>query len=114
MTKTQDKILLDFTGTDPEAKGPINWALDEAEGRYFRKWLAPTLRSLAASPGGPPRSISNEGVLDVIEVKFPPKGTLITPHFGRPTGMRFFLMLRSLRRVRLSASRRRPGGAMPA
>lgn len=96
MTKTRDKILLDFTGTDPEAKGPINWALDEADGRYFRKWLAPTLRSLAASPERAAEIDSNEGVLDVIEVKFPPKGSLITPHFGRPTGMRFFLMLRSL------------------
>ena len=89
MTKTRDKILLDFTGTDPEAKGPINWALDEAEGRYFRKWLAPTLRSLAATPERAAEIDSNEGVLDVVEVKFPPKGTLITPHFGRPTGMRF-------------------------
>ena len=96
MTKTRDKILLDFAGTDPEAKGPINWALDEADGRYFRKWLAPTLRSLAATPERAAEIDSNEGVLDVIKVKFPPKGSLITPHFGRPTGMRFFLMLRSL------------------
>ena len=84
MTKTPDKIVLDFTGTDPEAKGPINWALDEAEGRYFRKWLAPTLRSLAATPERAAEIDSNEGVLDVIEVVFPPKGTLITPNFGKP------------------------------
>ena len=113
MTKTQDKILLDFTGTDPEAKGPINWALDEAEGRYFRKWLAPTLRSLAASPERAAEIDSNEGVLDVIEVKFPPKGTLITPHFGRPTGMRFFLMLRSLGAFAACLSKA-TDGAMPA
>ena len=25
MTKTPEKITLDFSGTDPEAKGPINW-----------------------------------------------------------------------------------------
>lgn len=35
-------------------------------------------------------------MLDVIDVVFPEKGTLITPTFGKPTGMRFFLMLRSL------------------
>src|SRR5437763_1527644 len=69
---------------------------NEAAGRYFRKWLAPTLRSLAATPERAAEIDSNEGVLDVIEVKFPAKGSLITPHFGRPTGMRFFLMLRSL------------------
>lgn len=96
MTKTPEKIILDFTGTDPEAKGPINWSLDEVEGRYFRKWLAPTLRSLANSPERAAEIDSNEGVLDVVDVVFPEKGTLITPTFGKPTGMRFFLMLRTL------------------
>ncbi len=96
MIKTPEKIVLDFNGTDPEANGPINWSLDEMEGRYFRKWLAPTLRSLAASPERAAEIDSNEGVLDIIEVIFPPKGTLITPTFGKPTGMRFFLMLRTL------------------
>jgi N-methylhydantoinase B len=113
MTKTRDKILLDFTGTDPEAKGPINWSLDEADGRYFRKWLAPTLRSLAATPERAAEIDSNEGVLDVIDVKFPPKGSLITPHFGRPTGMRFFLMLRSLGAFAACLSNA-TAGAMPA
>ncbi len=113
MTKTPDKIVLDFNGTDPEAKGPINWALDEVEGRYFRKWLAPTLRSLAASPERAAEIDSNEGVLDVIEVVFPPKGTLITPTFGKPTGMRFFLMLRSLG-VFAACLSKATGGRMPA
>ncbi|MCB1376857.1 MAG: hydantoinase B/oxoprolinase family protein [Alphaproteobacteria bacterium] len=113
MTKTPDKIVLDFTGTDPEAKGPINWALDEAEGRYFRKWLAPCMRSLAASPERAAEIDSNEGVLDVIDVIFPPKGTLITPNHGKPTGMRFFLMLRSLG-VFAACLSKATGGKMPA
>jgi N-methylhydantoinase B len=113
MTKTREKITLDFTGTDPEAKGPINWAIDEADGRYFRKWLAPTLRSLAASPQRAAEIDSNEGILDVLEVKFPQKGTLITPHFGRPTGMRWFLMLRSLGAFAACLSKA-TGGQMPA
>ncbi len=113
MTKTPDKIILDFNGTDPEAKGPINWALDEAEGRYFRKWLAPTLRSLAATPERAAEIDSNEGVLDVLEVVFPKKGTLITPTFGKPTGMRFFLMLRSLGCFAACLSKA-TGGRMPA
>ena len=113
MTKTPDKILLDFAGTDPEAKGPINWSLDEAEGRYFRKWLAPALRSLAASPERAAEIDSNEGVLEIIDVKFPEKGTLITPTFGKPTGMRFFLMLRSLG-VFAACLSKATGGRMPA
>ncbi len=113
MTKTPEKIVLDFAGTDPEAKGPINWSLDEVEGRYFRKWLAPVLRSLAESPERAAEIDSNEGVLDVIEVKFPEKGTLITPTFGKPTGMRFFLMLRSLG-VFAACLSKATGGKMPA
>ncbi len=113
MTKTAEKIVLDFTGTDPEANGPINWAIDEAEGRYFRKWLAPTLRSLAASPERAAEIDSNEGVLDVLEVKFPAKGSLITPNHGKPTGMRFFLMLRTLGSFAACLSKA-TGGRMPA
>lgn len=113
MTKTPEKIVLDFNGTDPEAKGPINWSLDEAEGRYFRKWLAPALRSLASSPERAAEIDSNEGVLDVIDVVFPEKGTLITPHEGKPTGMRFFLMLRSLG-VFAACLSKATGGRMPA
>ena len=37
MTKTADKIVLDFNGTDPQAAGPINWPADYAEGRFLIK-----------------------------------------------------------------------------
>ena len=96
MTKTAEKITLDFTGTDPEAKGPINWPIDYCEGRFVRKWMAPVLRSLADSPERAAEIDMNEGVLDVIDVVFPGKGTLVTPTFGKPTGLRFFILLRSL------------------
>ncbi len=113
MTKTADKIHLDFTGTDPEAKGPINWPIDYCEGRFVRKWLAPVLRSLAASPERAAEIDMNEGVLDVIDVSFPGKGTLVTPTFGRPTGMRFFILLRSLG-VFAACLAKATGGRMPA
>ena len=96
MTKTDEKIVLDFTGTDPEAKGPINWALDYNDGVFIRKFIGPVLRCLADSPERAAEIDINEGTLDVIEVIFPPKGTLITPTFGKPTGMRFFLFMRVL------------------
>lgn len=113
MTKTPEKILLDFTGTDPEAKGPINWPIDYCEGRFVRKWLAPVLRSLAHSPERAAEIDMNEGVLDVIEVKFPGKGTLVTPSFGKPTGLRFFILLRSLG-VFAACLAKATGGRMPA
>ncbi|WP_418060972.1 hydantoinase B/oxoprolinase family protein [Pimelobacter simplex] len=113
MTKTADKITLDFSGTDPEAEGPINWAIDYCDGRFVRKWMAPVLRCLASSPERAAEIDINEGALDVIDVVFPEKGTLITPHFGRPTGLRFFILLRSLG-IFAGALAKATGGQMPA
>lgn len=96
MTKSPEKILLDFSGTDPEADGPINWAINYSDGRFVRKWLAPVLRSLADSPERAAEIDINEGALEILEVKFPEVGTLVTPHYGKPTGLRFFILLRSL------------------
>ncbi len=94
MTKTPEKIHIDMTGTDSEAAGPINWPLDYSEGKFLRKFLAPVLRSLAETPERAAQIDINEGALEIIEVTFPEKGTLVTPTFGKPTGMRFFLFLR--------------------
>ena len=113
MTKTPDKLILDFTGTDPEARGPINWPIDYADGRFARKWMAPVLRSLASSPDRAAEIDMNEGVLDVIEVKFPEKGTLVTPTFGKATGLRFFILLRSLG-IFAACLSKATGGRMPA
>jgi len=113
MTKTPDKLILDFTGTDPEAKGPINWPIDYSDGKFVRKWMAPVLRSLADSPERAAEIDMNEGVLDVIEVKFPKKGTLVTPTFGKATGLRFFILLRSLG-VFAACLSKATGGRMPA
>lgn len=113
MTKTPDKLILDFTGTDPEAKGPINWPIDYSDGKFVRKWMAPVLRSLADSPERAAEIDMNEGVLDVIEVKFPEKGTLVTPTFGKATGLRFFILLRSLG-VFAACLSKATGGRMPA
>lgn len=96
MTKTPDKIILDYTGTSKEAKGPINWPVDYSDGKFARKWMGPVLRSLADTPERAAEIDMNEGVLNVIELKFPPKGTLVTPNFGKATGLRFFPLLRSL------------------
>ena len=96
VTKTADRIHIDLNGTDPEAAGPINWPLDYADGKFLRKFMAPVLRSLADTPERAADIDINEGALEVIEVTFPPKGTLVTPTFGKPTGMRFFLFLRVL------------------
>ena len=113
MTKTAEKIVLDFTGTSAEAKGPINWPIDYSDGKFARKWMGPVLRSLAETPERAAEIDMNEGVLDVIDVKFPGKGTLVTPRFGKATGMRFFILLRSLG-IFAALLSKATGGRMPA
>jgi N-methylhydantoinase B len=90
------RLVLDFTGTSPQAKGPINHCGDYADGNFLAKWLAPILRNLADSPERMAELDVNEGVVPLIEMRFPPKGTLLTPVFPAPTNARTFVILRLL------------------
>jgi N-methylhydantoinase B len=96
MIKQGNKITLDFTGTDPQSPGPINWPADYASGAFLIKWIAPILRNLADTPERAAEIHVNEGVCDVFEVIFPPKGTLITPEWPAATNARSFVLLRCL------------------
>jgi N-methylhydantoinase B len=96
LTKTPEKLVLDFTGTGPQARGPINHAADYADGVFLAKWLAPILRNLADTPERMAQLDVNEGVVPLLELRFPPKGTLLTPVFPAPTNARTFVILRLL------------------
>jgi N-methylhydantoinase B len=96
LTKTPDKLVLDFTGTSPQAKGPINHCGDYADGNFLKKWLAPILRNLADTPERMAELDVNEGIVPLIEMRFPPPGTLLTPVFPAPTNARTFVILRLL------------------
>jgi N-methylhydantoinase B len=99
LTKLPDdggRIVIDFTGTAPQAKGPINHCGDYADGNFLKKWLAPILRNLADSPERMAELDVNEGVVPLIEMRFPPPGTLLTPVFPAPTNARTFVILRLL------------------
>ena len=113
MIKTDEKIILDFNGTDPQAVGPINWAADYSEGRYLMKWVAPVMRNLADTPERAAEILVNEGVVDLFEVIFPPKGTLITPIRPAATNARAFVLLRSLS-LFAGVLAHAVGGKMPA
>jgi N-methylhydantoinase B len=93
---TDGRLILDFTGTSPQAKGPINHCADYADGVFLAKWLAPILRNLAGSPERMAEIEVNEGVVPLIEMRFPAKGTLLTPIFPAPTNARTFVILRLL------------------
>ena len=96
MIKRGGRITLDFSGTDPQSDGPINWPADYAGGAFLIKWIAPILRNLADSPERAAEIRVNEGVCEVFEVVFPPKGTLLTPQWPAATNARSFVLLRCL------------------
>ena len=113
MTKTPEKIILDFSGTDPQSTGPINWPADYADGVFLKKWIAPILRNLADSPERAAELNVNEGVCEVIDIVFPPKGSLITPVWPAPTNARSFVLLRCLGLL-AGVVAHAVGGRMPA
>ncbi len=113
LTKAPGKLTIDFTGTDPQAKGPINHAGDYADGNFLKKWLAPILRNLADSPERAAELDVNEGVVPLIDMVFPDKGTLLTPEFPAPTNARTFVILRLLG-VLAGALAKAVDGRMPA
>ncbi|MFL6137131.1 MAG: hydantoinase B/oxoprolinase family protein [Frankiaceae bacterium] len=113
LTKQAGKLVIDFTGTSPQAKGPINHCGDYADGNFLKKWLAPILRNLADSPERMAELDVNEGVVPLIEMRFPPKGTLLTPVFPAPTNARTFVILRLLG-VLAGALAKAVDGRMPA
>jgi len=113
MTKTADRIVCDLSGTGPQARGPINHAGDYADGLFLRKWMACILRNLADSPERAAELDINEGICDILELRFPPKGTLVTPEFPAPTNARSFLILRLLG-VFAGCLAQAVGGRMPA
>ncbi|SFN94581.1 N-methylhydantoinase B [Pseudonocardia ammonioxydans] len=91
-----ERLILDFAGTSPQARGPINHCGDYSDGVFLKKWLAPILRNLAESPERMAELDVNEGVVPLIEMRFPPPGTLLTPVFPAPTNARTFVILRLL------------------
>ncbi|MGN6243004.1 MAG: hydantoinase B/oxoprolinase family protein [Motilibacteraceae bacterium] len=107
------RLVVDFTGTAPQAKGPINHCGDYADGAFLKKWIAPILRNLAEDPERMAELDVNEGVSPLIEMRFPPPGTLLTPVFPAPTNARTFVILRLLG-VLAGAVAKAVDGNMPA
>ena len=119
LTRTPDdepggpRLILDFAGTGPQARGPINHCADYSGGNFLAKWLAPILRNLADSPERMAELDVNEGVTALLELRFPPPGTLLTPVFPAPTNARTFVILRLLG-VLAGVLAKATGGRMPA
>jgi N-methylhydantoinase B len=96
LTKAAGRLTIDFIGTSPQARGPINHAGNYADGVFLKKWIAPILRNLADTPERMAELDVNEGVVPLIDLRFPPPGTLLTPVFPAPVNARTFVILRLL------------------
>src|SRR5262249_39735098 len=114
LNKTSDgRLMIDFSGTSPQAKGPINHAGNYADGVFLKKWLAPILRNLADTPERMAELDVNEGVVPLIELHFPPPGTLLTPGFPAPVNPRTVVIPRLLG-ILAGVLAKATGGHMPA
>jgi len=68
--KRGEKLTLDFSGTDPQAKGPVNTPGPTAQ----------AVSLLAVIAASDPTIPMNSGVLDAVDFVMPP-GTLVNPQF---------------------------------
>ena len=84
MTKTDDRVLWDFTGTDSQVAGSINWPIP---GHFVEKLAGSHFRTLHHE------LVVNDGVSRVTECFIPPD-TLLQPKFPAATSNRMWPMLR--------------------
>jgi N-methylhydantoinase B len=84
--KDPEKLIVDFAGTDPQTKGPVNWVMD---GRHYSKWLGGFVK--AQVPG----MIVNEGMTDVFKCYLPPK-TVLSAEYPAAGADRMDCMLRMI------------------
>lgn len=102
MTKSADRLLFDFTGTDAQVRGSINFP---ADARFYARALLSTFKALQ------PDLLVNDGVLDVVEVRVP-EGTVLNPRFPAACSYRHYPLIRCFSVV-LGALARALGGRVP-
>jgi N-methylhydantoinase B/oxoprolinase/acetone carboxylase alpha subunit len=73
LTKTPEKIVVDFAGTDPQSMSTVNCSEGVARAATYAPLLA------ALDPGTP----LNQGVIDLIEFQAP-RGCLVNPIYPAP------------------------------
>ena len=105
-----ERLVLDFDGTGPQAKGPINHCGDYSDGVFLKKWLAPILRNLADTPERMAELDVNEGIVPLIEMRFPEPGHAADA--GLP-GADQRAHVRDPAAARRARRRRRQGGRRP-
>ncbi len=96
LSREGERLIVDLNGAAPQARGPINCPL-EGEGRTFlARLLSPLLLHLVEDPARLEGIAMNDGACRAIEVRLPEAGTLLTPRFPAPTGLRALTLSRLL------------------
>lgn len=84
MTKTAKGLSFDFTGTDAQVRGSINFP---ADARFYARALLTTFKSFV------PDLLINDGALSVVEVLVP-EGTVLNPRFPAACSYRHYPLIR--------------------
>jgi len=103
MTKTPENIEFDFTGTDAQVVGSLNWPGSET---YYAKFLGTLFKGFA------PDMVVNDGVNRVISCVVP-EGTVLSPKFPAACSWRTYPLLRIVD-VGLGCLGKAFGGFVPA
>jgi N-methylhydantoinase B len=103
MTKTADEVVFDFTGTDDQVTGPLNYPGGES---YYAKTLGALFKTYA------PDIVINDGVNRVIRCVVP-DGTVLSPRYPAATMWRTWPMTRMLD-AGMGALAKATGGRVPA
>ena len=93
--KDPEKIILDWSGTNAQTVGPINWLTN---GRYISKWLGAFFKAFA------PGMVVNEGVTQVLRCYVPSK-TVMSPVYPAAISNRMPTMLRAVSAYRVALAR---------
>jgi len=86
LEKSDTGMRFDFTGTDSQVRGAINFPADE---RFYARALVTTFKSII-----PEGLVINDGVLRCIDVILP-KGTVLSPEFPAACSYRHYALIRS-------------------
>jgi N-methylhydantoinase B len=95
LTKTADRLVIDFTGTSKQARGPSTTAATTPTATSSRSG-SPRSCATSPTPRAHGRARRRRGRRPLIEMRFPEKGTLLTPVFPAPVNARTFVILRLL------------------
>ncbi len=85
LKRREDTLGVDLRGAAPQTKGPTNCPLEGEGVQFLIRLLAPMLLHLAKDEEEFPL---NDGALRTFEVQLPGPGTMLTPRFPAPTGLR--------------------------